>query len=137
MGEVKVPIILQNFSDRALIAAGVRDSVRRHEMVAIVDTGSVMLALPQDVVEKLGLEQARTIVVTYADERREERPVVAPVLLTVAGRDMILEAVVLPPTSPALLGQIPLEGMDLIVDCPKQTLGPRPESPIYPLLNMK
>ena len=40
-----------------------------------------MLSIPQDVVENLELEVVRTVVVTYADERKEERPIAAPVYL--------------------------------------------------------
>ena len=47
--------------------------IKKYQIDAIVDTGAVMLALPQDVVEELGLEILRTVVVTYADERKEER----------------------------------------------------------------
>ena len=50
---------------------------------------------------------------------------------------MVLEAVVLPPTAEALIGQIALEGMDLHVDCVNRRLIPSPNSPILPLLNLK
>lgn len=45
--------------------------------------------------------------------------------------------VVGPPLSQPLLGQIVLEALDLVVDCAKGTLGPRPESPDNPLLNLR
>ncbi len=38
--------------------------IRKYQMDATVDTGAVMLTLPQDVVEELGLEILRTVVVT-------------------------------------------------------------------------
>lgn len=50
-----------------------------HEMDAVVDTEAVMLSVPQDVIEKLELEIVRKVVITYADERKEERPVAAPI----------------------------------------------------------
>lgn len=40
-------------------------------MEAVVDTGAVMLSIPQDVIEKLELEIVRKVVFTYADERDE------------------------------------------------------------------
>ena len=63
-------------------------------MDAIVDTGAVMLTLPQEVVEELGLEVARTVVVTYADacseqsrrKRKEERPVAGPIIIKIGKR---------------------------------------------------
>jgi hypothetical protein len=36
-----------------------------------------------------------------------------------------------------LLGQIVLEALDLLVDCPRQQLVPRPESPYLPTLKLK
>jgi hypothetical protein len=36
-----------------------------------------------------------------------------------------------------LIGQLVLEELDLVVDCARNTLGPRPESPTLPLLKLK
>nr|VFJ87484.1 MAG: hypothetical protein BECKLFY1418B_GA0070995_10073 [Candidatus Kentron sp. LFY]VFJ90646.1 MAG: hypothetical protein BECKLFY1418A_GA0070994_101241 [Candidatus Kentron sp. LFY] len=139
MGQVIADITLENYFDRVLsqedrLAA---EAVRTHETPALVDSGAVMLALPQDVTEKLGLKPVRKVIVTYADERREECEVMAPIYLTVAGRSMVTEAVTGPPLSEALIGQVILEELDLLVDCQRQILTPRPESPIYPSLKMK
>lgn len=106
-------------------------------MEAMVDTGSVMVALPQDVVEELGLEILRTVIVTYADERKEERPVAGTVTIKIGKRFMNTDCIVGPPGSEALIGQVILEELDLIPACQRQTLTPRPESPIYPSLKMK
>jgi clan AA aspartic protease len=139
MGEIKVEIHLENFVDRYnFMKKQIRESeIKRHNMEAIVDTGAVMLSIPQDAVEKLGLVALRTVIVTYADERKEERPVAAPVYIKIGDRFMITECIVGPPASEALIGQVILEELDLIADCQKQTLSPRPESPIYPSLKMK
>jgi clan AA aspartic protease len=139
MGEIKVEIDLENFVDRYnFTKKQVQESeIRKHNMQAIVDTGAVMLLIPQDVVEKLGLQIVRKVIVTYADERKEERPVAAPVYLKIGERFMITECIVGPPLSEALIGQVILEELDLIPDFQKQTLSPRPESPIYPSLKMK
>ncbi len=139
MGEIKVKIHLENFSDRYnFMDNNIKESeIRMHEMEALVDTGAVMLSTPQDVVEKLGLKIIRTVVVTYADERKEERQVAAPIYIKIGDRFMITECIVGPPLSEALIGQVILEELDLIPDCQQQTLSPRPESPIYPSLKMK
>jgi len=139
MGEIKVKIELENFGDRYLFLKkkSKESEIRRYQIEAIVDTGVVMLALPQDVVEKLGLEIMRTVIVTYANNEREERPVAGTVTIKIGDRFMNTDCIVGPPASDALIGQVVLEELDLIPDCQKQTLTPRPESPIYPLLNMK
>ena len=71
MGEVVVDVELENSVDRAVFLRGHGEAsdVRRSAVEAIVDTGAVMLVLPQNVVERLGVNILRTVVVTYADER--------------------------------------------------------------------
>ncbi|HEX9972668.1 MAG TPA: aspartyl protease family protein [bacterium] len=139
MGEIKVNVELENFVDRYqfLNKELSEDKIRRFRIDAIVDTGAVMLVLPQDVVERLGLKFLRTVVVTYADERKEDRPVAGVVTIKIGDRFINADCVVGPPTSEALIGQIDLESLDLIPDCQEQTLRPRPESPIYPSLKLK
>lgn len=50
------------------------------------------LVLPQNVVERLGLQTQGAAFVTYADERREERPLAGPVVVQIGNRSR--EAVV-------------------------------------------
>ena len=95
------------------------------------------MMVPQDVTEALGLREVRKGVVIYADGRREERSIVGAVTIRVGTRSALLECIVGPPNSDVLLGQMPLEAMDLLVDCGRQQLVPRPESPFLPLLNLK
>jgi predicted aspartyl protease len=97
-----------------------------------------MLVLPQDLVERLGLEIKKDkIIVSYADERKEERPVARILMVKVDDRSMETDCVVNPPASEPLLGQIILERLDLLVDCKEGKLVPRPESPYMPMLKLK
>ena len=139
MGEIKVKVELENFGDMYMyLEKKIQENeIRKYEMEAIVDTGAVMLVLPQDVIEELGLKIFRTVVVTYADERKEERSVAGTVTIKIGKRFMNTDCIVGPPASEALIGQVILEELDLIPDCQRQTLTPRPESPIYPSLKMK
>ena len=102
-----------------------------------MDTGAVMLVLPENVVGRLGLDTQREVIVTCADERKETRPVAGPVTIHIGNRFMITERVVGPPLSEPLIGQIVLEALDLIADCTNRTVAPRPESPDSPLLKLK
>jgi len=138
MGEIVAKVELENAGDRARVNSGhgQESQVRRSIIDAIVDTGAVMLVLPQNVVERLGLEQQRTVVVvTYADERKEERPLAGPVTVRIGNRFMNTDCVVGPPLSEPLIGQIVLEALDLVADCTNRTLTPR--FPDYPLLKLK
>ncbi|OIP36677.1 hypothetical protein AUJ95_09165 [Candidatus Desantisbacteria bacterium CG2_30_40_21] len=139
MGEVKCEVKLENFVDRSNFEEGklTEEKIRRDITTALVDTGSTLLVLPQEIVEKLGLRRLKKVVVTYADERKEERDVAGVVTLTIGDRSANLDCVVGPPLSEPLIGQIALEEMDLIVDCKDQQLKPRPESPRLPLLKCK
>ena len=139
MGEIVVEAQLENPLDRGYFERGLGEEseIRRTTVNAVVDTGAVMLMLPQNVVERLGLNIRRTVIVTYADERKEERPVAGPVTVKLCNRFMSIDCVVGPPLSEPLIGQVVLESLDLIADCRNQTLAPRPESPDYPLLKLK
>ena len=139
MGEVVANVEWENAGDRALFECGhgQESDIRRTSTEAIVDTGAVMPVLPWNVVERLGVRTRRTAIVTYADERKEERPVAGPLTIHVCNRFMSTDCIVGPPLSEALIGQIVLEALDLIADCTKRALTPRPESPDYPLLKLK
>jgi predicted aspartyl protease len=139
MGEVKVELDLENEVDRQLVQRGQLrpEEVRRTTIQAVADSGSVMLVLPQDVVEALGLLETGRVIVTYPDERKEERPVAGVVNVLVGNRSTSVDCVVGPPAREPLLGQVILETMDLLVDCAQGKLVPRPESPFLPLLKLK
>ena len=126
---------LKNTADRNIASEGLRDraTIRRTQVTGVVDTGVVMLVLPENVVDRLSLERQRKVVVCYADERKESRAVA----VHIGNRVMITECVVGPPLSEPLIGQIVLEALDLIADCTNRTVTPRPESPDYPLLKLK
>jgi|SRR5919197_4550408 clan AA aspartic protease len=139
MGEVNVEVELENALDRERLQLGEisAERVRSARVQTLVDSGAVMLVLPQDLVEALGLREVGKAIVTYADERKEERPLAGVVTVRVGNRTTSLNCVVGPPNSEPLLGQVVLETMDLLVDCTGGRLVPRPESPFLPLLKLK
>ena len=139
MGEIVASMELENTGDRDNASEGLRDesTVRSTTVDGVVDTGAVMLMLPENVVSRLGLRTRRQVVVTYADDRKETRPVAGPVTVRIGNRFMNTDCIVGPPLSEPLIGQIVMEALDLVADCANRTLGPRPESPDYPLLKLK
>ena len=139
MGEIVASIELENAADRGIVSRGLRDesTVRRTTVEGVVDTGAVMLMLPENVVGRLGLERQREVVVTYADERKETRPVARPLTIRIGNRFMNTDCIVGPPLSEPLIGHIVLEALDLVADRTNRTLSPRPESPDNPLLKLK
>ncbi len=138
MGEIVVEIELENREDRYDARRGRIDeqSVRRETIRAVADTGAVMLALPADLVERLGVPVVDTISTTYADGRQGQLPVTDTLTIRIGNRRMGTECIVVPEGAEALVGQLVMERLDLIADCTNQTLSPRPESPDRPLLRV-
>lgn len=137
MGEIVVRCEVENTVDRANANGGLvpESRVRRASVEGVVDTGAVMLMLPQNLVERLGLETCQTVIVSYADERKEERSVAGPVTVRIGDRITQTQCVIGPPLSEVLIGQLVLEAVDMVADCTNRTLTPR--TPDYPLLKMK
>jgi hypothetical protein len=69
--------------------------------------------------------------VTLADGHQRKVPKIAPIEIAFANRTYVTEAVVL--GNEPLLGVIPLEAMDLVVDPRQQTLIVNPKHPNYPV----
>ena len=83
MGEVKVE--LENAGDREVSRRGYigEEQIRSIKVPLLVDSDAVMLVLPQDLGETLGLSEVGKVIVTYADERKEEHPVAGIVTVKV------------------------------------------------------
>lgn len=139
MGEIRTKVLLQNEADAVLRPSrkAARESERSAEIEAVVDTGAVMILLPQDLVERLGLPTIDRTIVSLADEQRIELDVAGGLRLTLLGRTMSTDCLIGPPRCEPLLGQLVLERLDLIVDARMRTLTVRPESPYLPHLKLK
>ena len=81
---------------------------------ALVDTGALHLCIPDALARQLELPVERLRQVTFADGRNIEAPYVGPVRLDVAGRVCFVGALVF--GDEVLLGAIPMEDLDLLVD---------------------
>jgi predicted aspartyl protease len=93
---------------------------------ALVDTGATSLSLPRRLIDQLGLREfIRERVTTAGGEI--EVGVFSSAPLTVADRYCNVDVSEVPDNAPALIGQIPLEYMDLVVDCANRKLIGNPE----------
>jgi len=137
MGKIMTKIKLTNHVDQENAARGLipASEVRSLEIEGLVDTGAVTLALPADVAEKLGLPVIGKTIVSLADRTPREVPIVA-LHLEILGRPMVLDAFVLPAGATPLIGQIPLERLDLLVDPKSRDLIVNPASPDIPTLDL-
>ena len=139
MREVRTTIKAVNLVDTALYKNNVieKEKIREIELDALVDTGAVMLLLPQDAVEALGLEVKDRIIVSLANEEKIELDVAGDMSLEVCNRKTVKDCLVGPPRCEPLVGHLLFERLDLIPDPVKQRLAPRPESPFLPSLKLK
>jgi len=129
MGKVHVAAKIENLEDLFKAEAGTLapNRIRSVEVPdALVDTGAVMLSLPKRLVARLGLKPYRTRRVRTVGGI-VETSICAAVRLTVQGRDFTTDVAEVPDECPVLIGQIPLEGLDLVVDPIGQRLIGNPE----------
>jgi predicted aspartyl protease len=129
MGRVIVPAKIENLGDILDCKRGRlgQDQIRFVEIPdALVDTGATFLSMPRRLIEQLGLHESRTRKTRTAAGLRESR-VYEPVRLTVQGRECFPEVADSPDECPVLIGQLPLEVLDFVVDSAGQKLIGNPE----------
>jgi len=138
MGKVTTRVRVTNQNDVENVRRGLAppESVRSLEVDALVDTGATLMALPSDLCERLGLAPEGTRKVRYADGRVAEIPWVASVRIEIVGRTTVCEALVEAVGTAPLIGQIPLEAVDLVVDSRSREVRVNPASPDAPLLDL-
>ncbi len=82
---------------------------------ALVDTGATTLALSSRMIRELGLSKTREQMVVLFG-RRTVVNIHDVVRLTILNRICAVEVMEVPDDVPALIGQIPLEMLDLVID---------------------
>jgi predicted aspartyl protease len=131
MGRVMTKVKLANQTDIDNARDGLIPpaQVRRAEADGLADTGAVLMVIPAELAGRLGVAEVERRTVRYADGRRAERSIVGGLLIEILGRRMVGEAVVEAAGTGVLIGQIPLEARDLIVDPATRDLRKNPRSP--------
>jgi predicted aspartyl protease len=129
MGAGRVPAKLESLEDVMRLRRGeLEEAAVRTVTVpdALVDTGAVMLSLPRRIVKQLGLRPFRTRR-TRTVAGVVDIPICEAVRLTVMDRDCTIDVAEVPDDCPVLIGQIPLELLDFVVDPNGQKLIGNPE----------
>lgn len=88
---------------------------------ALVDTGATLLSLPTRLIRQLGLAPTKTRKVVSITGVAEAM-MYDPVRLTIQGRDCTMEVMEVPDSVPVLIGQLPLEHLDFVIDLRNRTL---------------
>jgi clan AA aspartic protease len=124
MGIVRDEITITNIGDAAKAKGGfisVHD-VRSVTVNAVADSGALRLTIPESLREQLGLEIVKKVPATLADGEKLECGLSEGVEVRWKDRAEITQAWVVPKDCSVLLGAIPMEGMDIMVDPRNQRL---------------
>jgi predicted aspartyl protease len=124
MGRVLTEATIENMEDlwaakRGLIAA---EQVRKLTVTdALADTGATLLSLPTRLIQQLGLEKVGSRHVT-SSTGGGEADLYGAVRLTIQNRSCTMDVIEVPDSVPVLIGQLPLEHLDFVVDLPGRSL---------------
>jgi clan AA aspartic protease len=118
MGTFREEITLENIEDRGVARRGyIKESeIRTLKVEAMPDTGAWTLVINEEVRQKLGLAIEETSESTLADGKADTYDVTEGIKIRWKDRSTVLPAVVVPNAKDILLGALPLEAMDLMVD---------------------
>lgn len=131
MGLVYADIELISGRDLVMFGEGLitEDKVKRMTVNVLVDSGALMLTINEEIQTQLGLQQVDSRSAQLADGTLIKLPVVGPVEVRFANRRSSVDAMVLPGDAEPLLGAIPMEDMDVLVDTQQRRLVVNPEHP--------
>lgn len=124
MGRVVTEATIENLADLMDVRAGKLSEQQVRRLIvfnALVDTGCFSLSVPASLIQQLGLYKvSKRRVQTAAGPREADQ--YSAVRLTIQGRSMTVDVSEVPDGCPVLVGQIPLEYMDFVVDPVNQRL---------------
>lgn len=124
MGRVLTEATIENLEDLWNVRGGklTAAQVRRVEVRdALVDTGATLLSLPTRLIRQLGLVERYKRRVT-SSVGVTDAAVYDAVRLTIQGRDCTMDVMEVPDSVPVLIGQLPLEHLDFVIDPRNRTL---------------
>ena len=103
--------------------------IKRVTVNALVDSGAYMLSINDEIRTQLDLPLIEKQIATLADDTLLEVEIVGPVEVRFENRRTTVDAMVSPTASEVLLGAIPMEDMDVLVDPRGQKLVVNPKHP--------
>jgi predicted aspartyl protease len=128
VGHVTTEATIENLQDLWDAKRGLRPAAEVRRVVvadALVDTGATLLSLPARLIQSLGLSKMYSRPVT-SSTGLAEATVYEAVRLTIQGRYCNMDVMEVPDGVPVLIGQLPLEHLDLVVDLGGRRLGGNP-----------
>lgn len=139
MGLVYAEIDLTSVDDQALHRRGFldEDQIKKVRVNALVDSGAYNLCINETIQAQLGLPLIEKQFVALADDSLIEVDFVGPVDIRFGNRSTTVRALVLPGEAEVLLGAIPMEDMDVLIDLRQQKLVVNPKHPYVAIKPVK
>jgi len=139
MGLTYAEIELANAGEIYLAQKGyiIPESIKKVTVKALVDSGAYMLAINESIKLQLDLPKLEEQIAELADGSKLKLEIVGPVEVRFENRSTTCRAMVLPGDSEVLLGAIPLEDMDVLIDPRQQRLIVNPASPYLAKKSLK
>ena len=114
-----------------------KDSIKRTKVKALVDSGAYMLAINEHIKSQLDLPVLDKQEAELADGSRAIYEIVGPVEIRFENRRSSVDAMVLLGEAEVVLGCIPMEDMDVLIDPKRQQLIVNPENPYMAKKHLK
>ncbi len=139
MGLVYAEIEIINADDLAFARRHIigDEEVKRMPITVLVDTGSYMLAINEEIQQLMQFPVMEKRKAQTGKGSLVECDVVGSVEVRFKNRRSTCRAMVLPGDHEPILGSIPLQDMDVLIDPTKQKLIVNPDHPYYAQMKMK
>jgi predicted aspartyl protease len=129
MGKTLAEVQVVNFQDMIDVESGrvsPADVRRLNGLQGLVDTDTTMFGMPAPMIRQLGLRKFHSRIARTAAGTKSF-DIYGMAQISILGREARVEVMELPEGSPVLIGQIPLEMIDFLVDPINQRLIGNPE----------
>jgi predicted aspartyl protease len=130
MGRVIVAAKIENVSELYFAEKGLIPPEQVHHVEvlhALVDTGSTYIGMPRRLIQQLGFKKPYRKQMSQTDKGEAAADMYGPVRLTVQDRIYHGDIAEVDDGYPVLIGQLALEGLDLVIDPKRQCLIGNPE----------
>ena len=131
MGFIKAKIEIANSFDMGTARRGKmkKEDIRMQEIDVLVDTGAYNLSINENLVAQLWLEIIGSQSFELADGEIKKFDVAEPVEIRFKNRTTSCNPIVLPGNTEMILGCIPLEDMDVLIDPRREVMELPPDRP--------
>lgn len=113
------------------LANDAKPDLEEISVTALVDTGALHLCIPEHIALQLQLKTVEMREVILADGKPYQVPYVSPVRIELLNRHAVTGALVF--GNQVLLGAIPMEDMDLIIEPARLKVSVNPKAPNIPM----